>query len=331
MKLSGHSQQLHLALPFIKKLEPEYWKAIDPDTESAKTVYDSGTKLVVRHYADPIASVSQAVANPLQAAKDFAWECANQPWFPYAWAIETHNEPMPFYDSRIDEYKRFEYNCVQVFESMGKECVVGHMGTGNTGHTVYTAKYYGAHDYGWPNILDQSPNHALMYRYWFASVLDENPDAKLFITECGVTRAVVDPTAVQWQDFEMGWKSDGRSAKEYWQGSLQPYLQAIDSDSYVLAAFIFQAAGLPAWASFEILGTEIESFLLGEVDDMNVDIVKQHENEFWAWVNAGGWKQFALFLMATGQVPYDKSLAKELLDDKLTSVSNESRLLVSKM
>lgn len=243
MKLLGHSQNssIHNAMPLIRRLKPEYWKAIDPPADVAKECQAMHVNLIVRHYG-PWDNDWNAF-NPASFVED----CKQQAWWPYAAAIESPNEPHPGTADKMQEL-------VRLLEAENKDCVVGNWGTGWSGFYVPGATYYASHEYGFPNILDQKPWQALRYRDWFHHILMKNPNAKLFITECGVTQAV---TGGQ----DIGWSSDGRSAEDYWRYSLLPYDAEIEKDPYVLKAFVYQFGGNPDWSTFECVGTAIEDLL----------------------------------------------------------------------
>lgn len=248
MKLYGHSQDLAAALPLIQRMRPPFWKAIDPDADSARRVAELGVRLIVRHYRPA----------PLDNASAFVADCAAQPWFPYAWAIETDNEPFAGQPVVPAWYVAFEGACVQQFAALGKACIVGNRGTGHDGYFVPGATYYGIHEYGWPDFLDQKPWHGLRYRSWFRAVLARNPNAKLLFTEMGVTQAVTGGP-------DIGWRSDGRSPRGFWDG-VRRYMAELGQDRYVLGAFLFQVGGFPDWSTFEVLGTEIEELMVETVD-----------------------------------------------------------------
>lgn len=242
MLLYGHSQDLAAALSLIEHLRPAYWKWVGndrhEDLEAARRCYELGVRLIVRHYQPA----------PVYDAYDFVQECRSQPWWAWAWAVETHNEP--FSGSEVpDWYVQFEAECVQWFRAFGKECVVGQRANGHDGHFVPGAQYYGTHEYGWPHPWSQHPWRLNRYRSWFPLVLEQNSDAHLFITECGVTQAVVDGP-------DVGFRADGGpSAEEYWSGLLD---YAGQFPPYVLGAFVFQAGAYSDWATFEVLGTGVE-------------------------------------------------------------------------
>lgn len=248
MKLFGHSQDLTAAFPLIERMRPAFWKAIDPDPDTARRVAELGVRLIVRHFRP----------EPQDNAPHFVADCAAQPWFPYAWGIETDNEPFAGQQSVPAWYVAFEAECVRQFAAFGKACIVGNRGTGHDGYFVPGATYYGIHEYGWPNLLDQQPWQALRYRSWFPAVLARQPNAKLLFTEIGVTQGVTGGP-------DIGWRSDGRPPLAYWEG-VRAYMAELQKDPYVLGAFIFQAGGFPDWSTFEVLGTEIEDLMVQFVD-----------------------------------------------------------------
>lgn len=244
MKLAGHSQNasIHNAMPLIRRLKPEYWKCIDPPTDVVIECVQLGVKLIVRHYG-PWDNDWNAF-NP----REFVEDCKAQDWFDWIWAIETPNEPHPGTADKMSEL-------VRLLAEEGTHCVVGNWGTGWSGFHVPGATYYASHEYGWPGLFSQIPWHALRYRTWFPQILKQNPNAKLLITECGVTQAVVGGQ-------DIGWQSDGRSPEDYWKYSLLPYAKEIARDPYVLGAFIYQFGGNPDWATFECVGTSLEELLV---------------------------------------------------------------------
>ena len=228
--LYGHSQDLARAMPLIRRMRPAYWKCIDPDVNSAAECQAMGVKLIVRHAGPWDGGEPENHITPL----GFVRRCKAQPWWPYAWAVETPNEPHP---GDLD----WLTSAVIAFTDAGKECVVGNWGTGWSGFHVPGAKWYGVHEYGWPLVETQAPWHARRYESWFPAVQAHTPDARLLITECGVTQAVEGRADVGWQT--------GPSAAEYW-GSLQDY--AARWPFYVEAAFVFQVGGFADWATFEV-------------------------------------------------------------------------------
>lgn len=247
MMLFGHSQDLERAMPLIRRSRPAYWKCIDPDPAAAAECAALGVNLIIRHNGpwDQNADLFHAV--------DFYSACQRQPWFPFAWAVETPNEPYPGRDvppGFIDQ----EALLVTLLWTAGKGCVAGNRGTGHDGHFVPGATLYGAHEYGWPDMLSQAPWQALRYRSWFPAVLEQRPDARLLITECGVTQGVTGGP-------DIGWQSDGRTAEQFIAGSLAPYAAELRRDRYVLGAAVFQAGGHADWSSFECLGTPVEDWM----------------------------------------------------------------------
>lgn len=229
----GHSQRLSAAMPLIREQLPAYWKAIDPDLESARECFKLGVKLVVRHYG-PWDDGDPTVITPAA----FVDHCLMQPWWPYAWAIETPNEPHAEGKLAIEAHRDWMAEVVWRLHSIGKECIVGNWGTGWDGYDVPGATYYGCHEYGWPEVTSQSPWHAYRHRDW---LLD---DATLFITECGVTQAVEGRA-------DTGWHSGALTPEQYAE-SIREYVSGLDER--VAGVFVYQFGGFGDWASFECLG-----------------------------------------------------------------------------
>ncbi len=226
----GHSQNLADAMPLIRKMRPEYWKAIDPDDTPAAECQGMGVKLIVRHFG------------VWDNAAIFVEHCRQQSWFPYAWAIETNNEP------GVGD-PEFMGDCVWRLRLLGKECIVGQWGNGHDGFPVPGATYYGCHEYGWPMVNTQAPWMAFRHESWFPAIQAQNPDAKLFITEFGVTQAAINGP-------DIGYKTGQLTPAQYW-ASLKAYDNALD-ESYVLGSFVFQTGGFSDWNTFEVLGTAVE-------------------------------------------------------------------------
>jgi len=132
----GHSQDLAAAMPLIRQRRPPYWKAIDPDMNSAHECAALGVKLIVRHHGpwDQSANAFNAV--------QFYRSASAQPWFPFAWAVETPNEPFSGQDVP-SWYVAEEAALVTLLRNAGKECVVCNRGTGHDGHYVPGARFYG--------------------------------------------------------------------------------------------------------------------------------------------------------------------------------------------
>lgn len=255
--ITGHSQNHRLweALPLIERLAPlglKYWKAIDPPADAAKAVADLGVKLIVRHVFDGPEHTGPSVW-PTQ------WldEVRRADWYPYAWAVETANEPFPGQD--VPAWWATEESRLIVALAMdGKECIVCNRGVGHDGYYVPGARFYGTHEYDFPYLLTNTPYLSLRYRMWWPAVKARRPSAKLFLTEFGVTHAVVDGYP------DTGYRSIGQSPEVYWRDSLWPYLRRVAEDAQVEAAFLYQVGGLHAgegdkdWSSFECVGTTIE-------------------------------------------------------------------------
>lgn len=284
MKLSAQSQNNAIwgAFSILDRVASriQFFKAIDPPGPAARKVRDLGIKLIVRHYGD--------WDNDWGAFEPAAFveSCKAQDWWPYAWAVESPNEPHPGDPGKMTEL-------VFLLLAEGRECIVGNWGTGWSGFFVPGAKLYGVHEYGAVDLLDQSPYQALRYRSWFPDVLSQEPEATLFITECGVTQAATGGP-------DIGYKSHGQTGSHYWYNSLLPYSIELDQDEYVEKAFIFLAgaADKEKWDSFDILGTEIENLLVNAImadaptREAKVNNAQIKECEELAGV-AWGWKEFA--------------------------------------
>jgi len=249
-RLYGHSQDLARALPLIRRIRPEYWKAIDPDPESARKCAEMDVKLIVRHYGPWDNGEPEKVIPP----DHFVTECVRQPWWPYAWAVETPNEPHPGKVGWLTD-------AVMYMEGAGKECVVGNWGTGWDGFYVPGARLYSGHEYWWDSLEDQFMYHLLRHQDlgqapghggWFErEVLPRNPQAKLLITEFGVTHAVEGGPDVGW--------TTGDEDPTYLSG-IQWYLSQLKP--YVEGVFLYQVGGNPDWKTFEVLGTPIEEWFI---------------------------------------------------------------------
>ncbi len=311
MKLSTHSQG-NSGWPAFNVLDvlasrAEYAKWIDPPAAAARKVRDLGIRLIVRHYGawDNDWSLFDPAA--------FVADCQSQEWWTYAWAIESPNEPHPGDTLQLS-------NLVIRLANEGKQCIVGNWGTGWDGVWVPGAKYYGCHEYGRATLLDSTPWHALRYRSWFPSVLANQPDAQLFITECGVTQALDGGP-------DIGYRANGTTPAEYWATSLLPYNRELEKDTYVRKAFVYQFGANTDWETFECAGTEIEQLLIASYKEglaMGPDLKDTYSAEFTAWWNAGGWRNFASFLVATGSIDATQGEIRTLVKDRLESSVKEA-------
>ena len=349
MKLTYHSQQFSPALlDLLRATQPRYWKVIAGSfsLNDLQQVQDAvpGIRIIGRHY-EPQEVVDQLAMGDDSPGLEAHWWvncCLQESINPLIWAWETPNEP-----AQIDanEYAEFEAACVDLFTAAGKECLVNNVSTGRDGHWVAGARWYAAHEYGWSRVLSQESDHGLRYRSWFPGILDRNPDAVLFITEFGVTRAVVEYSPVG-QDFGMGWQSDGRTVDDYWAESVKPYLNQLDRDEYVESAALFQAGGYAAWGSFEVLGTGFADLIragnmlpapvpapahvAAPVETLGPTIRTLYRKQIDAWWRAGGWRNGALWLAATGQVEVSDSEFRTYVQDRVESSLNEARSYLSR-
>jgi hypothetical protein len=255
--ITGHSQNHRIwdAFPLIERLAPlglEYWKAIDPPADAAKAIADLGVKLIVRHVFDGPENTGPSVWPTQWLAEVRAAE-----WYPYAWAVETANEPFPGQD--VPAWWATEESRIIVALAMdGKETIVCNRGVGHDGYYVPGARWYGTHEYDFPYLLTNTPWQSLRYRTWFPAVQARRPNARLFLTEFGVTHAVVPGYD------DVGYRSIGQSPETFWDDSVKPYLLRLADDGVVEAACLYQIGGLHAgegskdWSSFECVGTSIE-------------------------------------------------------------------------
>ena len=256
MQLYGHSQNRYLsgALPIIERRRPEFWVAINPTAEAAQRCYDLGVKLVVRHAGPWDWDASVFNAHALVAS------CEQQPWWPFAYAVETPNEPPPTIGD-TDWYIAEEALMAHLLAARGKKCVVGNRGTHQPMRYVPGGEIYGGRRYWWDggplawaagDLLDS----------FVSTCLKRNPNALLLITECGRTRALVEQTPPG-QDYALGWRSPGGpTAVVYWEELVMfDALCRSTLGRHYLGSTIFQVDGDDDWASFECRGTEIAGWL----------------------------------------------------------------------
>jgi len=222
-----------------------------------------------------------------------------------------------------------EEELVQRFRQDGKECIVNNLGTGNSGHFVPDATYYGAHDYGWPYPLSQRPWHGLRYRDWFPqSVKARNPEARLFITEFGCTQLVIDP-----ESADLGYHSGGISPQEYWQKGISPYLFELETDPYVEAAFYFQMGGFDDWWTHEGLGyldVYFHALYLAERKEPSMSYRDQYPDLYRSWEQAGGVENNFKAFVAGQKAARGEELTDgetEAVIERAQSAQNEMALL----
>ncbi len=345
MRLSTHSQDLGAALPFIRSIAPKYVVAIDPDPASAQAVFPA--LLIVRHawrydFGDgKVRDDMNAGITASQAALEFYHSCQQQGWWPTCWAILTP-PAMAFPTSDPDLLYwaiTFQADLVVLFRGAGKETVVCGVPTGHDGFLVPGASWYHSQEYGWGNVLAQDPWHSGRHTMWFPAILAVQPTARLFISECGVTALLASPplqadcSAPHGSDvgFLGGYGIPAVDAIAYWE-SLKEYESELPS--YVEGAFVFQVGGFADWATHEVLGSEIETLWLAHEpippepptggEPMGPEIVTEYPAQFDAWIAAGGWKNFASFMVATGQVTATDAERRDLVLDRLESATKEN-------
>ncbi len=257
--LHGHSQNIVVAMPLIRRMRPALWKAIDPftnavaqDSPGGLSVGDElvslGVKLVVRHYGP--------WDGDFNAWDVAAWvaDCEQQPWWPYAWAVETPNEPHQGDPDRMAL-------AVELLKQRGKECVVGNWGTGWDGFYVPGADIYSRHAYGWPTVESHGDPQAIIT--WFESqILPRNPQAQLLLTEVGITRLKIGEHTGEPEGVTCGWQT-GADGLTYWN-SLVQMDTLLSSKPYYLGAAIYEVGANLDWWTFEHLGTEFEDWLVGQ-------------------------------------------------------------------
>lgn len=225
----------------LEQARPEFVLAVDPDPASARRCYELGIKVIARLSGPWDNGSPHDVLSPAA----YVQECARNLPIPWVWAITTPNEPHPGDAGWLAKV-------VAGIQSLGVECVVGNWGTGWDGFYVEGARFYASHEYGWPHPWSQHPWHLNRHRSWFPAIVERNPTAKLFISECGVTNAVTGGT-------DVGFRADGGpTIDEYWSGLLD---YADQFPWYVVGAFLFNWAGYPPWETFEHLGTDIEGWM----------------------------------------------------------------------
>jgi len=259
MKLSGQSQnhRTNDALDVIRSFAQvgiQYWKAIEPSEDIAQQIVESGMKLIVR------VDFEQPGDDP--SWKDrFLDTVKNRPWFKYAWAVETANEP---YSGEPDVPEWFSQAEAEIANELwydhGTIAIVGNRATGHDGYYVPVNEnvplYIGIHEYGYPRILDQQPWNALRHQSWFPSILEQRPDAKLLFTEVGISKILVGGE-------DLGFKETGLGDEDFFYNSLIPFNQIIESEDYVEVAFIYGIGMLhddesdKPWSTHDCLDTTV--------------------------------------------------------------------------
>lgn len=272
MRLSGHSQNdgLRRALPLIARLKPETWVALDPPGDAAHAVKTQGTRLIVRHYWQPYdfneGGVREAMADdPLVAAVRFVMDCEAQSWWPSAWAVMTPPAmAVPTSPPDLLEWAiQFQGWVYVLLREQARECIVCNVPNQNHGYYIPSPKpqhpdpnNYGCQEYFW----DPNTSGLTEYRAWFPQkILTRNPQAKLYILECGATALLANPPA-QPDDgashgADIGFRGgSGVQAldRDYFLGRLFRY--AAESDDYVVGRHYYQAGGNADWATHEALG-----------------------------------------------------------------------------
>ncbi len=361
MKLSIHSQEDSVwgAFGLMDSVASRlgYMAGLDLPGPAARKIHALGIRFVARRYSSYDFNPDHAKhqismgITPQAAAREFLEDCIQKGtelgWWQYAWGIMTPPAmATPGNDAHIMSWViDWQTAFVEYAGQYGKEAIVCNVPTGNDGFHIPNATYYGCQEYGWPNILSQQGDHALRYRSWFPrEVLSRNPNAKLFILECGVT-GVLSPSEVQAAPdaphgkdvgYKGGYGIPGISADEYWHDSLLRYNWELEKDPYVLSAMIFGDGMNADWATHDIAGTETEeylkqSYLSNGGPNMGRELIQEYPDLWEAWLDSGGIDNFEAFLVAIGQRQVSPAKHRELVKNRLESAVKENVIFLDSL
>lgn len=250
-RIYGQSQDGAAALPLVLAKRPEYWKLIDPDVEVIRQMAEAGVKVVVRWTGWDKKPWGRVSETPPRLAALFEFSTIKlQPWYPYAWAIETPNEPMPVWDCTL-WYIKFMEEFARLCEAAGKECIVGNFGCGQGELPLINAKYIGVHTYRGVNRWSDDSEAERLIGF--------PDDQKFFVTELGYT-AALETTVAPGRDNEYGWRN--YLAATGMQTVITSSDKADQQNKGYQGSFVFQFGANPDWQSFECLGVpELESLI----------------------------------------------------------------------
>lgn len=288
-KLGLHAQEggAYELLAFLRRFQTpmEYVVLLDPPGDAARDISALGVKIIARHYTtyDFSPDTARAAFGWLSAqakAGEFVQECSVQPWYEHVWALMT--PPAMVNTSTPDLFPwaiAFWQEAQRLFAGDGKECLVGNWSNTHHGFLVLGAKYYGCQEYGgegWPLVT--IPTH---YREWFPQVLSQDPDAKLFVLECGVTALEAPQEVKDGYDhsndgpgkhgLDIGYRG-GHGIPAVGSGEflapLLAYAQELEADAYVLGGAAFGYGMNPDWESHDTAGDTVveEGLILAMID-----------------------------------------------------------------
>ena len=144
-------------------------------------------------------------------------------------------------------------------------------------------------------------------------------------------RAIPDPTPVFVSEWNMGRPWSGVDA-----GEVQSFLDGLAARPRVIGAtaFIWKWHNpSPKHPNLDLHGTHaaqvIKDWRYHSAKALSPAIVEDLPEAFQAWLNAGGWKNFAAYLIATGQVQATDEEKREILRDRLSSATNEALIYLT--
>lgn len=239
------------------------------DLATARRCKELGVELVVR-VADFSLTQDHDGVDAEAEARRFLAHVEAQVWHAEGLAtwIETPNEPFPSF-ACPPWYMDFQW-WVQSYSAV--PVVLHNFGTrqpvppppagaevGCIGVHFYWWQY-GPHAWGLPELLAEV--EGLLRRYLNLTVM---------LTEAGRTRALVQPEVAPGEDYDLGWRTAGLFAWQYWEECLtvdRAFAERFGPRYEGMALFGMGmhpgGSGEQGWSSFEVLGTEIEDFMAAQ-------------------------------------------------------------------
>jgi len=247
-------------LEAVALLQPRTVTIMDPKPEDIQAIRDvsPGTFVVARKYEDGRAWQEMAPHVWAEMNYDMCGGLAD--------GVVGWNEPFGHDDwGSCQPFDEWSYVFTSACRKLGNmEAVVLCMATGNwTGAddrykvtddfplTCAHARYFGPHEYSWPDLQAGAGWYALRFKAWLEDI--GRDDVRIILTEAGLTQAII------YGRDDVGWKSGGPEGvtEDSYIATLAWYNQELCKVPQCLGCCLFDYAGdWYGWPTFEQLGLE---------------------------------------------------------------------------